>query len=425
VYKKESGQVLILTTLASIALLGFVSFVTDIGLVFYDKKILQTVADSAALGGAAEILYGNIATGATTAATLNNFISGTNGATLAVNHPPTSGPHLGDSNFVEAIAANVQPMYFAKILGINSTNVSARAVAVGLGPLAASKNCIYALGNPGNTSTNYITMNGSQTYTAGCGVIDNGGLAMNGSGAINASSIGLAGSYSNNGSGGASPTPVTGMMQVNDPLAYLTPPATTSSPVMANPSINGSNTTTLNPGYYSSGISINGSGTVNFNPGTYTIGGNGISINGSSTIHFGSGMYMFTSGDLTVGGSQTISGSDVTFYFGPSAGSVNGNGSPNFQLSAPTTGSYAGILFYQNPANSNAATFNGSSNSGLTGALYFPSASLNLNGSQSSSLYSILVAQSINSNGSQNVTMSGNYSSLPNGSPIHSTKLVE
>ena len=56
-YKKESGQVLILTTLASIALLGFVSFVTDIGLVFYDKKILQTVADSAALGGAAEILY--------------------------------------------------------------------------------------------------------------------------------------------------------------------------------------------------------------------------------------------------------------------------------------------------------------------------------------------------------------------------------
>ena len=129
-YKKESGQVLILTTLASIALLGFVSFVTDIGLVFYDKKILQTVADSAALGGAAEILYGNIATGANTAATLNNFISGTNGATLAVNHPPTSGPHLGDSNFVEAIAANVQPMYFAKILGINSSNVSARAVAV-------------------------------------------------------------------------------------------------------------------------------------------------------------------------------------------------------------------------------------------------------------------------------------------------------
>jgi len=63
------------------------------------------VANSAAIGGVSKLPYEDVNTGATASTSLNGFTSGQNGAILTVNNPPLSGPHAGNSNYVEAIAA--------------------------------------------------------------------------------------------------------------------------------------------------------------------------------------------------------------------------------------------------------------------------------------------------------------------------------
>ena len=52
-----------------------------------------------------------------------------------------------------------------------------------------------------------------------------------------------------------------------------------------------------------------------------------------------------------------------------------------FNLSAPTSGTYDGILIYQNPSNTNSMIFNGSGSSIIKGIFYLPTAQLTLNGS--------------------------------------------
>jgi hypothetical protein len=94
-------------------------------------------------------------------------------------------------------------------------------------------------------------------------------------------------------------------------------------------------------------------------------------------------------------------------------------------LTAPTTGTYAGILFFQDPQNSDPAIILGSTawNTSLEGAYYFPSATVTYAASLVSK-YNILVAKDITfallTFGSTNLKSSfaNDYTSLPNGSPL-------
>jgi hypothetical protein len=103
---------------------------------------------------------------------------------------------------------------------------------------------------------------------------------------------------------------------------------------------------------------------------------------------------------------------------------MNGNTTAN--LSAPTSGPLAGILFFQDrsiPGTAPASTITGNSTSTFDGAVYFPTTSLTFNGNSSTNGYSIVVANQLTVSG--NASIGDNYSSLPNGSPIKSTILAE
>jgi hypothetical protein len=88
----------------------------------------------------------------------------------------------------------------------------------------------------------------------------------------------------------------------------------------------------------------------------------------------------------------------------------------NSSFAAPTTGTYAGILFFQDRSNTHAAAVGGS-NAAVVGALYFPKAQLTYSGSNATSAYTLLVANAIVFSGS-NSTLNDNYSSLPGGPPF-------
>ena len=395
---KEAGQALIFGVVAlGLLLLGFTGLGIDIGFLRYEKRLQQSAADNAALAGAAEIPFGSsyIGTAGKHGASLDGFTDGSDNVTVTVNNPPQSGPHNGDSDYVEAYVAKVQPTYFMKALGITTQTVTARAVAYWGTGIANS--CVFTLGNPGNGIQGF-TVNGTPTLNAPtCGIDDNGTFLTNGNKLdVNAGSIGVVGTDTNHGGGTVTPTPITGIAPVGDPLSYLTPPA------VGTPTTFKSNNIT--PGSTFKSISING-GTVNFPAGTYVVDGN-----------------------MTINGNSTVTGTGVTFYI-TNGGSVTINGTTNVQFSAPNSGTYAGILFYQDPNDTSTAKINGTSSSVFQGALYFPKASLDFSGTgttfNSGAAYTVIVSDALTISGTATVNINSDFSGLTGGSPIHTTVLVE
>ncbi len=375
-------------------LMGMAALGVDVGVFRVQQSKLQTVADGAALGGAAEIPYGDVAAGAQNAAALDGFVSGSSGATLTVNNPPASGPHAGEDQYVEVIATQAQTTMFMKLFGYSSLNLSARAVGyLGNGPA-----CAYAL-DP--SATGALLVNGSFNIQMQCTVyVDSSSaqaLEANGVGTLSAQSIGVVGGSLENGSVTVTPEPVSGMVPLSDPLSYLNPPST-SGPCTSPTVINGSGTATLQPGVYCSTLIINGSPSVTFQSGTY----------------------VFKSG-IIMNGTPTLTGTGVTFY--NASGGFTLNGSSTSNLSAPTTGPYAGILLFQSRSDSSQVTVNGSNTSVLNGAIYAADARIVDNGSGTASTYSILVGDTITINGS--ASLNDDYTSLPAGSPIKAAVLVE
>jgi hypothetical protein len=181
---------------------------------------------------------------------------------------------------------------------------------------------------------------------------------------------------------------------------------------------------TLNPGVYCGGIEINQAANVTFNPGTYILT--------SATTATGA------SYGLTVDIGALATGAGVTFYntmtSGHTAGPIQfnytsftaGNG---IDFTAPTTGTYEGILFFQDPSNATQAQIIGSAayNTTLQGAYYFPTAKVEF-AFDGPIQYDILDAWQIEfaalTFAGTNFNTSGfssNYSSLANGSPVKGT----
>ena len=264
--KDESGQVLILAALCLSCLLGIVAFSVDVGLLLRSKRVLQTAADSAAIAGAAELNFGDVTTAAQADASQNGVTDGANGASVAVSQP--------SAGYVQVIVSQSQSTFFMRIFGRSSMTVSALAVAAAV----PSPSCIVTLGTvaPGISVTN-----GGNLTLSTCGIVDDatggGALTASGGAVISATSIGVVGSASITNGASVTPTPVTGITALSDPLSFETPPPASdySSGCLADPRIHTNQT--IGPssptGFVCyNGLSFpNGSPTVTLNPGLYII----------------------------------------------------------------------------------------------------------------------------------------------------------
>jgi hypothetical protein len=391
---RESGQALVFVGLSMVVLVAAVGLAIDMGYLRYTKRRLQTAADSAAIAGASELANGNYRTAALNDSKSNGFENGVDGVSVVPHNPPLDAPFAAKINansFVEVRVQQNAPTFFMRIFGINNAAISATAVA----QLASSRGCIYALG-----LLQGITVNGT-VNAPNCAVLDNAILSVGG-GCITASSIGvvlrLLGGCTN-------PPPVVGIDPAADPLAYLTPPAGGNCDFNTTVVVKTAATTPLSPGHYCGGIDVaNGnSGSVNFAPGLYVLDSIGLHIDPGNT--------------------GNVSGNGVTFYI-TGGGSAQVSGTGNVTFTAPTTspspGIPAGVLFYQDRADTQNASING--NISFTGAMYFPDAILTLGGTVNSG-YAIIVADVIQFNGT--VGIGSDFSTLPTGSPVKSAVLVQ
>jgi Flp pilus assembly protein TadG len=401
---KESGQALLAAAFGLVVLLGAAGLAVDVGYLRYEKRLQQSAADSAALAGADELPSGNnalIATAATNDTALNGFTDGFTGPDGIYHVQVFVTPNFafGGKTGVQVKVQVTQPTFFTKIFGFSSTTVLASAVAI----RTTDKNCVYALNTFGTALNNNNIVN-----VAGCGIVDAANLHNGGT--ITAASVAVHGTTSGSPT---TPPAVTGVAEAADPLSRLTAPGTGGTCKTAPPLGNDGNmvgTTgpalpknfALTPGKYCS-ISISNKANVTFAPGTYVV-----------------------TGAITFNGVGTVTGAGVTFYVSGGGGQVLINSTPGsgeqLTLHAPTNGLRAGILFYQDPGNTFPATIDGKVGSTLRGALYFPSATLNLSNINATA-YTITVAKSLAFSGT--VNLGSDYSSLPNGSPIKNAVLVE
>ncbi|MBV8673839.1 MAG: hypothetical protein JOZ33_10430, partial [Acidobacteriaceae bacterium] len=412
---------LVLAAVGMVTILSFGALAIDVGQLHYAQSKLQTAADAAAIASAMEIntcgsthACTTMQTAAKQALVENGFSGSTaytqcgtpgTGLTITINQGPcalssSSDPNHGNTNYVEVVVSNSQPTLFARLIGVTSVNISVRSEA----GLASSTDCLYiSTGNTSSSANNALIVNGNATLNASCGIIDDAGgssaAIFNGGDTITSTGLYIHGGDINNGSNTLNPSPTLNALPVSDPLSYLTPP-TAGSCTYTNEVINGGGgTTTLNPGTYCGGLIINGSATVSFNPGTYIMQGN-----------------------MIVNGGDTISGTGLTFYF--SSGSLTMNGSSGANLVAPTSGTYAGILIYQNPSDSSSIILNGQSNSVWQGTIYATGANLTINGGGNLAAYTIVDTSTLTINGGVNFAMGADYSSLPGGSPAKSGSAV-
>src|ERR1700680_3743846 len=171
--KKESGQALVFgVVVLGIVLMGFAGLGIDVGVMRYDKRLQQTAADAAAIAGASNIAAGGVTAGAHAASKANSFTDGQNNVTVTVHNGPTSGPHNGNSAYVEVLVAAIQPTYFMRILGINNQTVTARAVATTLSG-GVQNGCLYTLGAPPSAILGVNIIGNATLNATSCGIIDN------------------------------------------------------------------------------------------------------------------------------------------------------------------------------------------------------------------------------------------------------------
>jgi Flp pilus assembly protein TadG len=431
IHRDERGQTLILVALSLPILLGFVGFATDVGLLFMDKRQIQTAADSAAIAGALNLNYGSSTSvaAAKAASASNGFTDGSSGVTVTVPSTPTwpSSNYFGKTGYVEATVSKSESTIFLALFGRPTVTVTARAVATNQ---AAGTGCLYTVGTSGTTFTN----NGGITLTApGCGLVvessDPEAMDINGNSTVQLGSIGVVGGYTKSGkSGSVTPTPIQNIAPESDPLNFLPQYSLTSSTTghgnnavttysascasgydcskSPAPSTCASNSSsgynvpagaTLSPGCYAS-LNFPSSGTVTLNPGLYLVDGD---------VNFGSGNVTGSGG--------------VTFY-------TNGTfnfGSGTYTLSAPNDSSqlYNGVLFAESLDDTNSITFGGNSSTVIKGVVYAPDADFKMAGTPSIHLYADFVVKDITLSGNVSFTSYAALSGVSN--PLTTIALVE
>ncbi|WP_179296426.1 MULTISPECIES: pilus assembly protein TadG-related protein [unclassified Mesorhizobium] len=323
---------------------GAAGFGVETSYWYYNSLRLQATADAAAYAGALEQISGSDKPTIVAAATQSAATNGLGSGTIIVNTPPASGPNTAKKAVEVIVAQNLNRM-FTSIFTQSQVPEQARAVAL---ITDASKACMTALDQ---TASQAASFSGNTTVkVTGCVVMSNSiapdAIKLQGSASLQVDCLISAGGVSlSNPVTTVCAAPITQALPAADPFADLPVPAA------SNPCQN-DNKATLSPGTYCSGMTLKGN--VALSPGVYVV-----------------------QGDLKINANAIITGSDVTIFMsGSSTVSMNGNAS--VKLSAPTSGIYSGVLFYGDRAgNSASSTFNGTADSLLTGAIYFPKQQVN------------------------------------------------
>ena len=362
-WRDRTGGIFVFAAIAAPVMIGAAGLSVDIGLWYANKRLAQSAVDSAALAGALEYRRSNGVTSSivnvVNADALINGFSAANGDTILVDD--SAAPR------VEVTITRTVPGLLSQVLFTETTNVQAHAVA----RADVNDTCIWSLNA---TDAQTIAVAGAADVDLDCGMLANtddpDGIWKEGSGCLAASEFKVAGGYDETFNSGCAldPVPETGIAPADDPLASL--PAPSYTPCGGGPPVNlsGSANYTIFPG---------GANCTN------------VTISTTGIVTFAPGIHIFDGASLKFNGGANIEGTGVTFYWSENGGASDGfdiTAGATVNLSAPTSGVYAGILMYQdrNTTANVVHKMNGGSTMNLDGIVYAPSSEVEFTGGSTS-----------------------------------------
>ncbi len=385
------------------------------------KRQLQRAADSAAMAGVYDRANasGSTSTVASTVAhdlTLNQHTWMTNlSGYPQISYPSDSGVKI---NQVKVTLAVQQSLPFSSLFMTAAPTIVANATAATI-PTGGDA-CIQALET--NANATGITNSGNNTiYAPNCVLYSNSpstnSASAGGSSSVTAKAIAAVGgiAQSNNYS-------------VQQYLPY--------SPALADPFAN----VTPDPNAMNcTNAALDQSTNIAAAIASGTNCWSSLSVGSNKTLNLGSyaGPVYINGGSVDLKGAFTCTGCTIVLTNKSTAtnatiGTLSSNAQASNNITAPTSGPYKGLAIYQDRrATGNTDKINGGSGSIITGAVYFPSDVLWINGSGSAaSLCALLIARRIVFTGNSGISLLNASDSicaasgLPSGGAIKVVRLV-
>lgn len=345
--RETKGNIAIVTALSVPLLAAGAGFGVETAFWYHKDIELQQAADKSVYTAAIEKRGGANSDTIFNSATIIALSNGYQPGTIKVNYPPAAGAYAGNTDAIEVQLSIELPRYFTNLFFDDTVGEKARAVAI---MQTAGNACVLALSKSASHAARF---SGSANLDLiGCTVMSNSiasdSVQVQGSAKLKTDCIIAVGDVdlTSGAETTACPGPITQAPPVGDPFADLPVPST-AGPTYAN-----ANGAVLQPGHFTNGMNL--SGTKTLSPGVYVVSGGNFRINANAVI----------------------SGSGVTIYF-KAGTSVSINGTATVNLSAPTSETYSGMLFFGDRSATDNVTLNGTANSKLTGAVYFANQNIN------------------------------------------------
>ena len=342
--RAKSGQVGVIVGLSAVPMAMAVGFGIDYSRAVTLRSQLQAALDAAVIAGAKDGTSGwtTVATNTMTAAVPSGVTVSSKAFALDAdgNYAGTATGTLSTtfsslfalaSLQVDVAATAMKPVSGSKVCILLNSTTATPGLLLNSGANLNAPDCevhVRSTGNPAATFNSGTVFTTKKTCVAGSNVIDNGGTH-----------------------------------------ASLTKSCTTTTdPFGGTLPVPSSATCTY------SGLNYNG-GAVTLSPGTYCYG---INFNGTTTLTLNPGVYVIKSGNWNFNGG-TMTGTGVTFYF-PDSSYIQFNGTSKLNLTAPTSGTYANLLWYEAQNLSKSSfTINATNGANLEGLIWLPSRNLTLN----------------------------------------------
>lgn len=405
--RDQSGAAAVYFALVAPALLGGVTLGAEASNWLLTQRKLQQIADVAAYSGAVRRMSGGteaqiIAT-AQAAAQSSGLITGDG---IIVTLLPNTADY---SDKVQVTIDRTVPRYFSAYFSDTPVAIDQSAVA---GALEGTGDvvCMLALSKTANGA---VTIGGSsEAYFDGCTVASNStasdSFLMNGgSVTVSAACVDVVGGVSVTSGLTMTDclTPRSLQRPIPDPYGDLSMPAVTGTPEATN-AIGTADSPWLPIQSYSGW------------PMSRFVGG--LTISGD--VQLGAGLYVIDGGTLKINSNVTLAGSDVTFFLANGA-ELQINGGAELNLTAPSSGPYAGLLIFGERSPTGIShTYSGNASSVLKGAFYLPGGDLNFLGNAGSAESCLQVM-------ADTITISGNSELRmgcvpPGGHQVSSNKRV-
>ncbi len=377
--KDQSGSVAVIFGLTMVAIFAAAGGALDFNRAMSAKTRLSAAADAAALAGAVTSEPDRVSVSV---------------AAFKANNPSATDPsvHVQDA-IVRVTAREAVPTTLLNVIGISELPVYAESEAIVGAPTAAPQ-CLLLL------EPNVIGLyaNSNSKLDADCGVQVNSrhkieALFANSNSQIKASAVRVHGSSWLNSGSSVSPGPIDGSPLQADPLANLAEPASGGC-THTDFTVDNGETRTMSPGVYCKTTAIKSGSTAIMQPG----------------------VYVFRDGEFVVNSLSTVAGEGVMMFFENKQARLNVNADSVFEVTAPKSGTYAGMLIFQGraPENSGGSSFiiNSDADTKLEGTVYLPHGTLEINSlstANHSAAYTAIIVRKLILNSFGTMTVRSNY----------------